>query len=118
MTRLTHQTSATGGTTALLDFIAIAADLHKQCPQPFAFCHQALQELRPATRIAAHGRVDARDVIVMVRPLIANIAQVQLQLMVRIPVDADVDQVVVEQLRHAIDGALDGDVPVEQRRTV
>lgn len=54
----------------------------------------------------------------MVRPLIANIAQVQLQLMVRIPVDADVDQVVVEQLRHAIDGALDGDVPVEQRRTV
>lgn len=118
LTRPTHQTSTTGGTTALLNFIAIAADLHKQRPKPFAFCHQALQELRPTTCIATHGRVDARDVVVVVRPLVANIAQIQLQLVIRIPVDADVDQVVVEQLRHAIDGALDGDIPVKQRRTV
>ena len=48
----------------------------------------------------------------------ANVTEIELKLVVGVSVGAYVDQVVVEQLRHAVDGSLNGNVSVQQRGTV
>lgn len=116
--RYTYQAAPTGSTTTLLDLIAVTADLHQHCSQSLCFGHQALQELGPASCVSAHGRVDAADILVVVGPFIADIAEIELEFVVGVSVDADVEKIVVQQLRHAIDGAFDGDVSVEQRGAI
>jgi hypothetical protein len=114
----TYQTASTSSTAAFFDFIAVATDLDKHRAESFGFRHQALQELRPATCISTHGRVYAPDIFVMIRPFVADVTKVELEFVVGISIDADIDEVIVEQLRHAIDGSFDGDIPVEKRRSV
>lgn len=109
----THQTSSTGRPTALLNLIAVAADLNKYNTKPLCFCDQTLQELRPAACISTHGRINAPNVFIAVCPPIANVEQIHVEVSVRFSKNVDVGEIVVEQLGHASDCALDDDVAIE-----
>ena len=113
-TEASYQTSATSGTTTLFDFIAVAADLHKHNTQSLCFGDEALQELRPAARVAAHGRVYPANVLISICPCVAHVGQVHVELLVGLSEDVDVDEIVVEQRRHAANGAFDYHVAFEE----
>lgn len=70
--QLTYQAPAAGGTATLLYLVAVAAHLNQHNAQSLCFGHQALQEVGPAARVAAHGVVDAADVVVHGGPFVAN----------------------------------------------
>ena len=53
--RGSYHATAASSPTPFLDLVAIAAHLHEDDAQLFGFGDQALQELCPASGIAAHG---------------------------------------------------------------
>jgi hypothetical protein len=50
----------------------------------------------------------------VVCPLVANVAEIEFEFVIGVSIGAYVDQVVVEELGHAIDGPFDGDVAIKE----
>lgn len=92
--------------------------MHEYNTQFLGFGDQALQELCPPPSISAHGRVDAAHISIHGSPIVTNAQEIGVEVLIGVLECVDVDEVIVEQLRHAIDGPFDGDIAFEKLEAI